>query len=391
MSQPIIQSLLDTDLYKLTMQQIALHRFPKADAEYRFKCRTPGANLARIRDEVLEQVSTLGNVRVRPDEIAFLEATGFFSGDYLEFLEDFRLKPRHVQVERDGADLSIVIRGPWVQTILFEIPLLSIVNETFFRRYQSPEAFANGRARLADKIAAIRAGDSSFRFSEFGTRRRFSGAWQREVVNTLASEIPSHLAGTSNVLLAKELGIPAIGTMAHEYLQASQALGPNLRDFQVFALEQWVQEYRGKLGIALTDVVGTDAFLADFDLYFAKIYDGLRQDSGDPFVWGEKVLRRYAELGVDASAKTLVFSDGLDIPKAQALAKAFSGRAKTMFGIGTNLTNDMGIEALNIVIKMVRCDGKPVAKLSDSPGKTMSDDELFVASLKAAFSQGARQ
>lgn len=388
MEQPIIQSLLDTDLYKLTMQQIVHHRFPKAQAEFRFKCRTPGARLSEIRDAVREQAQALADVSATPEELAYLEGLGLFSSDYLEFLEDFRLKPRHVEIQASGDDLEIAIRGPWSQTILFEIPLLSIVNETYFRRYDSPEVRAEGRARLAEKIRSIRSESPTLRFSEFGTRRRFSADWQREVVASMAREIPGNMIGTSNVMLAREMGIAPIGTMAHEYLQACQALGPNLRDFQKFALEQWVQEYRGKLGIALTDVVGTDAFLEDFDLYFAKIYDGLRQDSGDPFAWGEKVLARYAQLGVDAAGKTLVFSDGLDIPKSQSLLRAFEGRARVLFGIGTNLTNDLGLDPLNIVIKMTRCDGKPVAKLSDSPGKTMSDDPLFIQSLQAAFPQG---
>lgn len=385
MNSPIIQSILDTDFYKFSMQQVALHRFPKADAEYRFKCRTQGASMASLRDAVREQIAFLSDVSAKEEEIAFLSGTGLFSGDYLDFLSDFRFKPRHVSVEAKGDALDISIRGPWAQTILFEIPLLSIVNELYFRRHDSAAAREEGRSRLAKKIGQIRAGSAGFRFAEFGTRRRFSADWQREAVSTLAREIPESLAGTSNVMLANEMGIPCIGTMAHEYLQAAQALGPNLADFQKFALEQWAQEYRGKLAIALTDVVGTDAFLRDFDLYLAKLYDGLRQDSGNPFEWGEKVLRRYAELGVDASGKTLVFSDGLDVQQAQALHGAFASRAKTLFGIGTNLTNDLGIPALNIVIKMTRCDGKPVAKISDSPGKEMCDDERFVSYLKSTF------
>lgn len=198
-------------------------------------------------------------------------------------------------------------------------------------------------------------------------------------------EIPSLFRGTSNVLLARDLNLVPIGTMAHEYLQTYQALGVRLRDSQKVALENWVQEYRGDLGIALTDVVGMDAFLADFDLYFAKLFDGLRHDSGDPIVWGEKALAHYAKLRIDPHTKRLVFSDGLDIPKAIALYDHFGDRTQLGFGIGTNLTNDMGLKPINIVMKLTSCNGQPVAKLSDSPGKILCDDQTFLAYLRQVF------
>jgi nicotinate phosphoribosyltransferase len=173
--------------------------------------------------------------------------------------------------------------------------------------------------------------------------------------------------------------------MAHEYLQSFQAFGVRLRDFQKAALEDWVQEYRGDLGTALTDVVGMDAFLADFDLYFAKLFDGLRHDSGDPVEWGEKALAHYAKLRLDAHTKRLVFSDGLDLPKALELYRHFGDRTMTGFGIGTNLTNDTGTPALNIVMKLTACNGQPVAKLSDAQGKTLCRDETFLAYLRQVF------
>ena len=173
--------------------------------------------------------------------------------------------------------------------------------------------------------------------------------------------------------------------MAHEFLQAFQALDVRLRDFQKAALDAWVHEYRGDLGIALTDVVGMDAFLRDFDLYFAKLFDGLRHDSGDPYVWGEKAYAHYQNLKIDSRTKMLTFSDGLDLEKAWALHQYFKDRFKTSFGIGTNLTNDMGHKPLNIVLKLVECNGQSVAKLSDSPGKTMSDNNTFLAYLRQVF------
>jgi nicotinate phosphoribosyltransferase len=195
--------------------------------------------------------------------------------------------------------------------------------------------------------------------------------------------------GTSNVLLARDLDMVPMGTMGHEYLQSFQALGVRLRDFQRAALEEWVQEYRGDLGIALTDTVGMDAFLADFDLYFAKLFDGLRHDSGDPAAWGEKALAHYARLRIDAHSKRLVFSDSLDVAKAIALYRRFGDRVNLGFGIGTHLTNDVGLQPLNIVMKLVEVNGQPVAKLSDAPGKTLATDATFLAYLRQVFGAAA--
>ena len=250
---------------------------------------------------------------------------------------------------------------------------------------------AEGRRRLQAKIELLRgfaeepAARHPFEFFDFGVRRRFSRDWQREMVGTLKREVPMYFKGTSNVLLAKELELVPIGTMAHEYLQTYQALGVRLRDFQNAALEGWVQEYRGDLGVALTDVVGMDAFLADFDLYFAKLFDGLRHDSGDPVAWGEKALAHYARLRIDAHTKRLVFSDGLDLPTAIRLYRTFADRTQTGFGIGTHLSNDVGLTPLNIVMKLTACNGQPVAKLSDSPGKTLCEDQTFLAYLRQVF------
>jgi len=273
----------------------------------------------------------------------------------------------------------------------FEIYVLAIVNELYFRRFDGTAAIAQGRARLQAKIAQLRAFESEparahpFEFFDFGVRRRFSGAWHEEVVSTLKDAVPQFFKGTSNVYLAKKLGLVAIGTMAHEYLQSYQALDVRLRDFQTAALEDWVHEYRGDLGVALTDVVGMDAFIADFDLYFAKLFDGLRHDSGDPVVWGEKALAHYAKLRIDAHTKRLVFSDGLNLGSAFNIYRHFADRTQLGFGIGTNLTNDVGLVPLNIVMKLVRCNGQPVAKLSDSPGKTLCTDETFLAYLRQVF------
>jgi nicotinate phosphoribosyltransferase len=273
----------------------------------------------------------------------------------------------------------------------FEIYVLYIVNELYFRRFDREAALAEARVRLLQKVDELRAFENEpprvnpFEFFDFGVRRRFSGDWQDEVVATLARDLPQFFKGTSNVYLAKKYDLVPIGTMAHEYMQAYQSFGVRLRDVQAAALEDWVQEYRGDLGTALTDVVGMDAFLNDFDLYFAKLFDGLRHDSGDPAQWGEKALAHYARLRIDARTKRLVFSDALTVPKALALYRHFADRVQTGFGIGTKLTNDTGIPALNIVMKMVRCNGQAVAKLSDTPGKSQCTDETFIAYLRQVF------
>ncbi|HET9578276.1 MAG TPA: nicotinate phosphoribosyltransferase, partial [Usitatibacter sp.] len=258
-------------------------------------------------------------------------------------------------------------------------------------------ALAEGRRRLAAKIEAVRAfvretpRAHPFEITDFGLRRRYSAAWQDEVVRTLKHALPEHFKGSSNVHLARRHGLVPIGTMAHEYLQSYQGLGVRLRDFQRAALEDWVQEYRGDLGIALTDVVGMDAFLADFDLYFAKLFDGLRHDSGDPIAWGEKMLAHYAGLRIDARTKQLTFSDSLDFERTFEIHRHFADRTKVGYGIGTYLTNDLGVPPLNIVMKLVRCNDQPVAKISDAAGKTLGDDETFMRYLRQVFNVPERK
>jgi len=388
--RPVIQSLLETDLYKFTMWQPLLHSFPSNQAEYRFVCRnTPDYPLAELVAEVKQQLNALCCLRFSEAELAYLGALRYIKPDFVDFLRIFQFQQRYVEIAADGALLSVNIRGPQIHVMGFEIYLLAIINELYFRRFAQAPALAEGRRRLAAKIDALRSEKPAlahpFEFFDFGIRRRFSGAWHEEVVATLAREVPQYFKGTSNVYLARKFGLVPIGTMAHEYLQTFQAVGVQLKRFQKAALEAWVQEYRGDLGVALTDVVGMDAFLTDFDPYFAKLFDGLRHDSGDPTVWGEKALAHYARLRIDAHTKRLVFSDGLALPTALQLYTRFADRIQTGFGIGTSLSNDMGLPTLQIVIKLVTCNGQPVAKLSDSPGKLMCDDLTFLAYLRQVF------
>lgn len=389
---PIIQSLLETDLYKFTMWQAMLHRNPSARAEYRFVCRNqPQFPLSQLADELNAELDALCELRFSVDELAYLRGLRFIKADFVDFLSIFHLQRRFIRVSTDGDSLTVFAQGPQVHVTPFEIYVLATVNELYFRRFDQETALAEGRRRLYDKVERMKrfvtdeARRHPFELSEFGIRRRFSRAWHYEMLAALKAEIPDILRGTSNVYLAKELNLTPIGTMAHEYLQSYQACGVQLRQFQKAALEDWVQEYRGDLGIALTDVVGMDAFLADFDLYFAKLFDGLRHDSGDPILWGEKALAHYAKLRIDPHTKRFVFSDGLDLETAFKLHRHFADRTHVGFGIGTHLTNDMGIKPLNIVMKLINCNGHPVAKLSDAPGKALCDDVTFLAYLRQVF------
>ena len=387
----IITSLLDTDLYKFTMMQAVLHQFPGAQVAYKFKCRTPGVKLAPYVDEIRDEIKALCQLQFSEQELAVVRAMRFIKSDFVDFLGLFRLNEKYITVTAlPNGEIDIQIKGPWLHTILFEIPVLSIVNEVYFRNTQPQPDFEEGRRRLAIKIEQLNAADlSDLKIADYGTRRRFSKAWHQEVLQILVKGLGTlpagRFTGTSNVLFASSMGLTPLGTMAHEYLQACQALGPRLRDSQVFGFETWAREYRGDLGIALSDVYGVEPFLRDFDMYFCKLFDGARHDSGDPFTWGERMIEHYKNNRVDPLTKTLIFSDGLTVPRTIELYKRFQGRCQLAFGIGTNLTNDLGYEPLQIVIKMVECNGQPVAKLSDTPSKNMCEDTNYLAYLRQVF------
>ena len=397
--EPIITSLLDNDLYKFTMLQAMLHQFPQTHGVYRFRCRNNEDTiypLSDIKEQLEQQLDSLCELRFLEDELEYLRGLRFMRSDFVDYLELFKLKRRFITVSTDEQGrLFIDIEGPMIQAMFFEVFVLAIVNELYFNALSDASVLEEGQRRLDKKVellhqyAAAQSKDGRdippFIVADFGTRRRFNKDWQAHVVETLNKAQPKIVSGTSNVYLAKKLGMTPIGTMAHEFMQAFQALDVRLRDSQKAALESWVHEYRGDLGIALTDVVGMDAFLRDFDLYFAKLFDGLRHDSGDPYAWGDKAIAHYKKLKIDPRTKILTFSDGLDLNKAWDLHQYFKTQIKTSFGIGTNLTNDMGITPLNIVLKLVECNGQPVAKLSDSPGKTMINNDTYLAYLRQVF------
>ena len=387
-ASPVLHSVLDTDAYKLHMQQAVFHHYGDVQVAAEFRCR--GDDLLGIyADTIREQVEAMQSLSLQDGEYQWLSGLPFFKKDYLDWLRTFRYDPTQVTVSNEGGKLSIRLAGPWREVIMWEVPLLAVVSE-LVHRYRSPEATTQmALDHLEYKLEAFSAltadtDMSAFRLMDFGTRRRFSRDVQQTIVNRLQQE--SWFVGTSNYDLARRLSLTPMGTQAHEWFQAHQQISPDLATSQRAALAAWLNEYPDQLGIALTDCITMDAFLRDFGPEFATRYQGLRHDSGDPVEWGEKAIAHYQKLGIDPLSKTLVFSDNLDLNKAFDLYRHFADRVNLGFGIGTRLTCDIPqVKPLNIVIKLVECNGKPVAKLSDSPGKTICHDKAFVRALRKAF------
>ncbi|MEB7278551.1 nicotinate phosphoribosyltransferase [Enterobacter asburiae] len=387
-ASPVLHTLLDTDAYKLHMQQAVFHHYYDVHVAAEFRCR--GDDLLGIyADAIREQVDAMQHLTLQNEEYQWLSGLPFFKADYLNWLRDFRYNPEQVTVLNDNGKLDIRLEGPWREVIMWEVPLLAVISE-LAHRYRSPEkGVEQAVAALENKLAAFSTlteglDMSRFRLMDFGTRRRFSRDVQEAIVKRLQQE--PWFVGTSNYDLARRLNLTPMGTQAHEWFQAHQQISPDLANSQRAALAAWLEEYPNQLGIALTDCITMDAFLRDFGPEFAERYQGLRHDSGDPVEWGEKAIAHYEKLGIDPMSKVLVFSDNLDLAKAVDLYRHFNTRVNLSFGIGTRLTCDIPqVKPLNIVIKLVECNGKPVAKLSDSPGKTICHDKAFVRALRKAF------
>ncbi|MGO2304015.1 MAG: nicotinate phosphoribosyltransferase [Providencia sp.] len=389
---PIITSLLDTDAYKLHMQQAVFHHYNQVPVVAEFRCRS-SERLGAYANAIQQQINLMAKLSLSDEELSFLRSLPFFQEDYLTWFKSFRFNPEQVKVSvTDDGQLAIRISGPWREVILWEVPLLALVSE-IVQRDRHPNVTDEDAVNQLRKLLTIfysQASEnqldlSNFKLMDFGTRRRFSYSVQSAIVSMLKNEFP-YLVGTSNYKLAHELDLIPVGTQAHEWFQAHQQISPELSNSQREALQSWLNEYPDQLGIALTDCITMDAFLRDFDENFAKRYQGLRHDSGDPIEWGKKAIAHYEKLGIDPLSKTLVFSDSLDLQKALELYRYFHQRINLVFGIGTRLTcNIPNVVPLNIVIKLVECNGKPVAKLSDSPGKTMCEDDEFVNQLRKAF------
>ena len=383
---PIIISLLDTDLYKFNMNQVMFHKHSDLIGEYHFKCRNKGVTWTEeMFDEINEQIDHLCTLTFKEDELNYLRSIRFIKDDYVEFLRLWRPLRDYVKTElSDDGELSIIVKGPLFSAMQFEIYLLEIVNEVYFRmRFGYEDLRDSAKERLNAKIEAFKSGKYNFNFAEFGCRRRLSRAWQDTVVRKLIET--GHCVGTSNVYLAMKYNVKPIGTYAHEFVQMYQGISKiPLAYTNYYAMKDWFNEYNGDNGIALTDTLTTDLFLLDFDYLQASTYTGLRHDSGDPYEWGEKVIQHYKDLGIDPKTKTLLFSDSLDFDKAEQIYQYFKDKCKVSFGIGTYCSNDTSALPLNIVIKLQYVNGKPVAKLSDVEGKTMCSDEQYLNHLQEA-------
>lgn len=386
--EPIIISLLDTDLYKFNMNQVIFHKHTNLCGEYHFKCRNKGVVFTKeIADEICAQVDHLCTLSFSKSELDYLRSIRFIKDDYVDFLRLWHPIRDYVTISlSDEGELSVVVNGPLFSAMQFEIFLLEIINEVYFRMtYDYDTLLASAERRLEQKINDFNSGKYTFIFAEFGCRRRLSREWEDVVVRRLAKET-KNCVGTSNVYLAMKYDLTPIGTYAHEFVQMYQGINSiPLAYTNHYAMKDWYAEYEGDNGTALTDTLTTDLFLLDFNRSMVNNYSGVRHDSGDPYEWGEKIIAHYEKYGVDPKSKLLLFSDSLDFDRAQALYDHFRDRIKVSFGIGTFCSNDTDEEALNIVIKLQYVNGNPVAKLSDSPGKAMCSDEDYLEYLKRAI------
>ena len=383
--EPIVVSLLDTDLYKFNMDQVIFHKHTDLCGQYYFKCRNEGIVFTpdMVR-EIEEQIDHLCTLRFNKQELDYLRSIRFIKSDYVEFLRLWHPIRDYVTVELSPeGELSVVVDGPLFCAMQFEIYLLEIINEVYFRMsfdYMTLRRAA--QEKLDAKIKAMNDGTYTFKFAEFGCRRRLSREWEDEVVRRLVTETKNCI-GTSNVYLAMKYNVTPIGTYAHEFVQMYQGIDSiPLAYTNHYAMKDWYNEYEGDNGTALTDTVTTDLFLLDFNRSMVNNYTGVRHDSGDPYEWGEKMISHYKKYGVDPKTKLLLFSDSLDFDKAQKLHDYFCDKTKVSFGIGTFVSNDTCEKALNIVIKLQYVNGRPVAKLSDAPGKAMCRDEEYLEYLK---------
>lgn len=396
--KPMVTSLLDTDLYKFNMNQVVFHKHTDLNGKYVFKCRNKDVRFTnKMAIEIREQVNYLCTLTFTEEELDYLRSIRFIKSDYVEFLRLWRPLYDYVSIELipDNEEdiykeeyegtLSIKVEGPCFSAMPFEIYLLEIVNETYFRmKYDYETLLISAEEKLNEKINAFKSGKYTFKFAEFGCRRRLSQEFEDYAVRRLCSET-NNCVGTSNVFLAKKYNLTPVGTFAHEFVQMEQGIPEiPLAYTNKAALEDWYNEYKGDNGTALTDTLTTDLFLLDFDRAMSNNFTGVRHDSGDPYVWGEKMIAHYQKYNIDPKTKTLLFSDGLDFDKAQALYDYFHDRINVSFGIGTFISNDTCVKPLNIVIKLQYVNGRPVAKISDNPEKAMCQDETYLNYLKSA-------
>ena len=386
----IITSLLETDLYKFSMGQAIYHQFPAYTTTWTFKCRNQDVRFTQeMVEEIREQIKAYCCLTFTEEELSYLKEITWFKQSYIDFLRLWHPRYEDFEITTDAeCGLSLETKGTWLNTSMYEIPTLAIINEVYFRmQYPYEELSTSFEQKLDEKIEWLKTGKYEIAtFSEFGLRRRLSAEAQDTAVRKL-SDSPlgaSRFVGTSNVYLARKYHIKPVGTMAHEWImcvgQGNHRHNPAYSNW--YALDAWVKEYGILNGTALTDAITTDCFLRDFRLTYSTLFSGVRHDSGDPKEWGDKMIRHYTSLGIDARTKTLLFSDSLDFAKADELFRYFDGRAKVAFGIGTYLSNDTHVPALNIVMKTTLCNGQDVAKISDTPGKGMCKNPQYVEYLQ---------
>lgn len=383
----IINSLLETDMYKLSMGQTIFHQFTSYKTTWTFKCRNKDVHFTdEMVEEIKEQVQAFCQLRFTEEELEYLDNITWIKGTYVDFLRLWQPRYEEFTITTDApCGLAIDAAGTWLNTSMYEIPVLAIVNEVYFRMaYDYDVLLKQFKRRLDEKVRLLE--EDTYRlsdFSEFGLRRRLSAEAQEMAVKAIAEvELPadSHFIGTSNVYLAKKFNLKPVGTMAHEWImctgQGNHKHNPAYSNW--YALDAWVKEYGILNGIALTDTITTDCFLRDFQLTYATLFSGVRHDSGDPYEWGDKMIAHYNSLGINPRTKTLLFSDSLDFERATALYDYFKDKAKVAFGIGTFISNDTDEEALNIVMKTTKCNGMDVAKISDVAGKGMCKNPDYV-------------
>lgn len=375
----IIKSLLDTDIYQYHVMNLVHKLYKNVEVDYKFYCRTPDVNLCKYGFDIKKEIEKLELLSLTKDEISFLVSLNLYESSFLEYLKSFSLNSKRVRVCTDTGKLEISIKGKWLETILFETFILSIINEIYSEEYNTISNIVDGYVRLDNKII-MASREDGFKLVDFGTRRRRSQEWHEEVVKRLSSY--DFFMGTSNAYLAMKHNIPCIGTMSHQWIMAHQSLADSVDASQRIAFDTWMLNYRGKLGIALSDTLGMNKFLDDFDLFLANSYQGIRQDSGCPYTIADRIIDMYNRLGVDPKSKIIIFSDGLTIGKALDILDRYKGKINCVFGVGTDLTNDfMAGKQLQMVVKLISVNGSPVAKLSDSPGKYTCEDKDYLNKL----------
>lgn len=381
----IIPSVIDDDLYKVSQQQAVFQLYPDAIASYKFVNRGKDKFPDGFGEQLREQINSLGELSLTESEEYFLRKIPFLRPTFVDFLKGFKFDPSQVRIKQIGENLDIEIEGPWYSSIRWEVPLMAIICEQYFSQPQ----YLRMRDRFTDKaitkalaIEALKA-----KFSEFGTRRRFSHRVQEFVIMILKKHSPNSLIGTSNLYFAKMFDMNPIGTQAHEWYMAHAAMYGYLMANHM-GMQKWVEVYQGDLGIALTDTFTTDIFLKSFDKFYSRLFDGVRHDSDDPFVFTDKVCNHYKNLKIDPTTKLAVFSDGISsIKMISDLTEYCNNKIRCGFGIGTWLTNDVDdIKPLNIVVKMNKfkinknSEWRPTVKLSDAVGKnTGNQDEILRA------------